>query len=112
LSLRSSACVTHPSLAHAIKPTAPGIRRVHGGARSAPINALRSCSEREIWPGSFVPVPLGVHPQVEVTVPTIGHPTRWMLELDTYGPATVGTTVAGQTFPLRPRSVVVLRASR
>jgi hypothetical protein len=35
-----------------------------------------------------------------------------MLEFDTYGPSPVGTTVAGETFSLRPRSVVVLRAPR
>ena len=32
--------------------------------------------------------------------------------LDTYGSAPVGTTVAGETFALRLRSVVVLRAPR
>jgi pullulanase/glycogen debranching enzyme len=50
--------------------------------------------------------------EVEVTVPAIGRPAHWMLEFDTYGPSPVGTTVAGETFPLRPRSVVVLRAPR
>jgi glycogen operon protein len=49
---------------------------------------------------------------VEVTVPAIGRPAHWMLEFDTYGPSPVGTTVAGETFSLRPRSVVVLRAPR
>ena len=50
--------------------------------------------------------------EVEVTVPAIGPPAHWMLEFDTYGPSPVGTTVAGETVPLRPRSVVVLRAPR
>ena len=50
--------------------------------------------------------------EVEVTVPAIGRPAHWMLEFDTYGPSPVGTTVAGETFSLRPRSVVVLRAPR
>jgi len=50
--------------------------------------------------------------EVEVTVPAIGRPAHWMLEFDTYGPSPVGTTVAGETFPLRPRSVAVLRAPR
>jgi isoamylase len=50
--------------------------------------------------------------QVEVTVPAIGRPAHWMLEFDTYGPSPVGTTLAGEKFPVRPRSVVVLRAPR
>jgi pullulanase/glycogen debranching enzyme len=50
--------------------------------------------------------------EAEVTVPAIGRPAHWMLEFDTYGPSPVGTTVAGETLPLRPRSVVVLRAPR
>ena len=50
--------------------------------------------------------------EVEVTVPAIGRPAHWMLEFDTYGPSPVGTIVAGETVPLRPRSVVVLRAPR
>jgi isoamylase len=50
--------------------------------------------------------------EVEVTVPAIGRPAHWMLEFDTYGASPVGTTVAGETFPLRPRSLVVLRAPR
>ena len=49
---------------------------------------------------------------VEVTVPSIGRPAHWMLEFDTYGASPIGTTVAGETFPLRPRSVVVLCAPR
>jgi isoamylase len=50
--------------------------------------------------------------EVEVTVPSIGRPAHWMLEFDTFGPSAVGTTVAGESLPLRPRSVVVLRAPR
>jgi isoamylase len=50
--------------------------------------------------------------EVEVTVPAIGRPVHWMLEFDTYGPSSVGTTVAGESFPLRPRSIAVLRAPR
>ncbi|HST63986.1 MAG TPA: hypothetical protein VLM05_02255, partial [Mycobacteriales bacterium] len=50
--------------------------------------------------------------EVEVTVPAIGRPAHWMLEFDTYGPSPVGTTVAGESFPLRPRSLAVLRAPR
>ena len=50
--------------------------------------------------------------EVEVTVPDLGRPAHWMLEFDTFGPSPVGTTVAGETFPLRPRSIAVLRASR
>jgi isoamylase len=49
---------------------------------------------------------------VEVTVPAVGRPAHWMLELDTYGPSPVGTTVAGESFPLRPRSLVLLRSPR
>ena len=50
--------------------------------------------------------------EVEVTVPDVGRPAHWMLEFDTFGPSPVGTTVAGETFPLRPRSIAVLRATR
>ena len=50
--------------------------------------------------------------EVEVTVPSIGRPAHWMLEFDTYDPSPVGTTVAGESFPLRPRSIAVLRAPR
>jgi glycogen operon protein len=49
---------------------------------------------------------------VEVTVPATGRPAHWMLEFDTYGTSPVGTTVAGETFAVRPRSLVVLRAPR
>jgi hypothetical protein len=48
----------------------------------------------------------------DVPVPAIGRPVHGMLEFDTYGPTPVGTTVVGETFTLRPRSVVVLRAPR
>jgi hypothetical protein len=54
----------------------------------------------EIWPGSFVLVPLGAHPH--------GGGTTFAVFSGVASP--VGTTVAGETFPLRPRSVVVLRA--
>src|SRR5262245_14122154 len=37
--------------------------RSGGNAGSAPTHALGSHCVREIWPGSFVPVPLGAHPQ-------------------------------------------------
>ncbi|CAA9243547.1 MAG: GH13_11 / GH13 / GH13_13 / GH13_10 / CBM 48 / GH13_37 [uncultured Corynebacteriales bacterium] len=49
---------------------------------------------------------------IEFTVPTVGRPAHWMLEFDTYGPSPVGTTVAGETVPLRPRSLVLLRSPR
>ena len=49
---------------------------------------------------------------VEFTVPAIGRPAHWMLEFDTFGPSPVGTTVAGESVPLRPRSVVLLRSPR
>ena len=50
--------------------------------------------------------------EVEVTVPAIGRPVHWMVEFDTFGPSPLGTTVAGESFPLRPRSITVLRAPR
>jgi glycogen operon protein len=49
---------------------------------------------------------------IDFTVPAIGRPAHWMLEFDTYGPSPVGTTVAGETVPLRPRSLVLLRSPR
>jgi isoamylase len=49
---------------------------------------------------------------VAFTLPDVGHPADWQVELDTYDPERTAAATAGDPVTVGPRSLTVLRAPR
>ena len=49
---------------------------------------------------------------VAFSLPDVGRPADWQVELDTYDPQRTAAVTAGDPVTVGPRSVIVLRAPR